>query len=100
MIAISLLEKLLFPQDSLKYSKELVFKGFTTVEKKRLGCILSKIDPQFELNEWLLSWSLNTTNLGTAFFAEIKDQRSAVIKLNSMDVEPNHSKKTSRWCCC
>ena len=92
IIAISLLEKLLFPKKSLNYSNELTFKGFNFEEKKQLGVILAKIDAQFELDEWLSNWNQNTSNLEVSIFAT---KRSKKIKLDSPEAHNNKIK-----CCC
>ena len=56
--AISMLEKLLFPQMKLRYCQQITVIGFTLAEKEALGTFLEKIDPNFSIQTWMTRWEM------------------------------------------
>lgn len=56
IIAISLLEKILFPERMFRFCRELAFVEFTLPEKTQLGTMLQKIDSTFDIDDWISQW--------------------------------------------
>lgn len=100
IIAISLIEKLLFPKADLQYCRKLAFSGFHDEDKKKLGDFLKKIDTRFEIEPWLLRWQETSEGIGhfsTLFFKENPHRVSDEVVLRLEDSQHVHPGK---YCCC